>query len=468
MINYNVKQEKGGITIFVLLTCLFFTFILSGIYISNLNKLQVQERQIQNIQNNYARDMENIDTYITEKKKAGLQTNTTGATRVKIEEGKYVVVPAGATISKIPGEYESIDNGVVMYITGDNQITDWNADINANNILDVQENYDQFVWIPVQDPVLDLSTIELTDEQIKTSIQEKIEKQEYPMAIKNSTGNYIGILYDFNEEIDEQGKKIVKVSVSETDWLPLNTTASREPSISINYDKADYIKQITGITGATYSDSQEFNMELQTYYDEMIEKIIINGGFWVGRYETGGMKNDTTITYDGIENQVKVTVRKGQEPREICNVSWWRMYGQQQIYASKNLTSSSETISSMIWGSQWDQIMIWMRNEVNTLQNSNYIVNSIGLANYGTIAGVNDGASNVEQAMATGCHKVKNIYDLAGNVSEWTLECYSTDNRIARGGYYATTNTLYTNAKCREQISLDESYEYIGTRLSIY
>ena len=55
---YNKKSEKGAITLFVLLACLFFVFILSGIYISNLNKLQVQEQQVKQIQENYARELE--------------------------------------------------------------------------------------------------------------------------------------------------------------------------------------------------------------------------------------------------------------------------------------------------------------------------------------------------------------------------------------------------------------------------
>ena len=58
---YNKKEEKGAITLFVLLACLFFVFILSGVYISNLNKMQVQEQEIKQIQDNYARELNRID-----------------------------------------------------------------------------------------------------------------------------------------------------------------------------------------------------------------------------------------------------------------------------------------------------------------------------------------------------------------------------------------------------------------------
>ena len=49
-INKMMKNEKGAITLFVLMACLFFVFILSTTYISNMNKLQIQE--------NYAKEIE--------------------------------------------------------------------------------------------------------------------------------------------------------------------------------------------------------------------------------------------------------------------------------------------------------------------------------------------------------------------------------------------------------------------------
>ena len=35
----NRKNERGAITLFVLLACLFFVFILTGVYVYNLNKM---------------------------------------------------------------------------------------------------------------------------------------------------------------------------------------------------------------------------------------------------------------------------------------------------------------------------------------------------------------------------------------------------------------------------------------------
>lgn len=54
---YMKKSEHGSITLFVLLACLFFIFVLIGIYTENLNKLQSQEKNIKQIQENYAKEV---------------------------------------------------------------------------------------------------------------------------------------------------------------------------------------------------------------------------------------------------------------------------------------------------------------------------------------------------------------------------------------------------------------------------
>ena len=57
----NKKREKGAITLFVLLACLFFVFILTGVYLSNLNRMQVQEQEVQQIHDNYAKDIDRVE-----------------------------------------------------------------------------------------------------------------------------------------------------------------------------------------------------------------------------------------------------------------------------------------------------------------------------------------------------------------------------------------------------------------------
>lgn len=59
--NNYINKERGAITLYVLLACLFFVFILSGIYITSINKLQTQEQNVKQIQENYSREIERKD-----------------------------------------------------------------------------------------------------------------------------------------------------------------------------------------------------------------------------------------------------------------------------------------------------------------------------------------------------------------------------------------------------------------------
>ena len=329
--------------------------------------------------------------------------------------GKPVTIPGGATVSGIEGEYESVDDGFVIYITNGNTITDW------SNTETIQQTYDQFVWVPVENAILDLSgnsTALESDDSIKEAVQSEIEAGRYPMAIKKDETNYIGVLYDFEEETDTEGNKYVIVTPNSS-WKPISTTSEyREPAYLSNSSYAD---------GSSNNNVGITETSLQEEFNTMVTKVTENKGFWVGRYETSNMVNDNA---QDATNQI--TVIKGTTTG-INNVNWYRMYAQQKSYSNLALTNSTSTTSSMIWGSQWDQIMIWMKEVKNTVNTDNgeyYVTNAVGMGNYG-VADVDDYPDKTNPA-ETGCYDVKNIYDLAGNIYDWTLEAYSTSDRVLR------------------------------------
>ena len=322
-----------------------------------------------------------------------------------------VVIPGGATISKIPGEYGDdeegnidVDNGLVIYITNDEEITDedW------QDAETMQKTYDQFVWVPVKEALaVDMNGNSTID---KTDIDLMVEAGRYPMAIKTSDEpeTYKGLLYDFEEEGGA-------VKVTARDYT--TTSDNREPAFLTDTSFAD---------GSSYNNVGITESSLQAEYNGMIKVVEEAGGFWVGRYETSKMSTDIakdTSTTDFIQ------VIKGTT-EGINNVNWYRMYAQQKNY-EKHL-SKSNVKSSMIWGSQWDQIMIWMKEKENTTKGGFYVTNSVGMGNYGNISGVDDGYDDTNNPSATGCFDVKNIYDLAGNVYDWTLEANDTNDRVVR------------------------------------
>ena len=335
-----------------------------------------------------------------------------------------ITVPGGATISGIEGEYENPEKGIVIYIIpeGEPEITDWEADSDENGIIDVHEKYDQFVWIPVPNPVA-------TSE---TELATMINEGKYPIAVAingtDSKGlqNYRGTIYSFSLSDDA-----TKVNIK------LQTTYYKEPAYLNDSSFADASsKNDIGITESL----------LQEEFNKMVDRVKNKKGFWVGRYETSNMSSEKTK-----DSTQQIKVIKGTTTG-INRVSWYRMYAQQKNYSKLGLESSTISTSSMIWGSQWDQIMIWMKDVRNEAQNSFYVVNSVGMGNYGDISGIDDGASSKYSPARTGYnekHKVKNIYDLAGNAYDWSIEALISDyatSRVLRGGYFNESESSMTRA----------------------
>ena len=83
----------------------------------------------------------------------------------------------------------------------------------------------------------------------------------------------------------------------------------------------------------------------------------------------------------------------------------------------------------MIWGSQYDAMLNWIKSGTDK-----YKITNTSLGNHSgniTTTG-NDTYSN---------DSINNIRDLGGNLYEWTLEAYDTDNRVFRGGYFNYTSS---------------------------
>ena len=127
----------------------------------------------------YEIKIEEQEVSIAKEKTEGIEGGNGGTDKKVIIGGKEVSIPAGATVSKIPGEYEDVDKGIVIYIINDDK-----ADWTKKEYM--QKTYDQFVWVPVENAVLDLSSTYagLDDAGIRGKVQEQINTGKYPMAIK--------------------------------------------------------------------------------------------------------------------------------------------------------------------------------------------------------------------------------------------------------------------------------------------
>ena len=125
------------------------------------------------------------------------------------------------------------------------------------------------------------------------------------------------------------------------------------------------------------------------------------------------------------------------------------------------LTNETGATSTLIYGTQWDAAMTFLSDVTNpNASNKTYIQDSTGMGNYKK----EDGTSELK---TTGQYAVRNIYDLAGNVWEWTMEKYSSSHRVLRGGAYGDSGSYYPASR-RGLDGPGGSYDYYSARVALY
>lgn len=100
--------------------------------------------------------------------------------------------------------------------------------------------------------------------------------------------------------------------------------------------------------------------------------------------------------------------------------------------------------STLIYGVQWDAIMNFIDSNYITnttigspkCEPSSAIRNSTAKGNYNEYENLNDWKGKISNCGSSDLYRLKNIYDFAGNVNEWTMEAYLPIRRVYRGGDY--------------------------------
>ena len=249
----------------------------------------------------------------------------------------------------------------------------------------------------------------------------------------NGNTNYRGVLYDWNT--DTTGNTQYEWSADSTSYYiePANLSSSTEG------DEANSSK-IEGWSSTLY----------QEEYNKMIKSVSQYGGFYVGRYEMS-LNSET-------KNAESKYVATSANASDTDTNQWYGLYNRAKTYAPEN--ASQKVVSSMIWGSQYDAMLKWMKgNKINATSSSPTDL-SIGTTSKNTTR-VTGGANNGQTVSKD---KLSNIYDLLGNIREWTQEAISTAYRISRGGYYSGS---YAPSSRTDNYPASTFSSY-GSRLTLY
>ena len=184
---------------------------------------------------------------------------------------------------------------------------------------------------------------------------------------------------------------------------------------------------------------------------EMYKSIKKYKGFYVGRYETG-IEGDTARTLETASDINETPVIK--KNKKIYNYITWGNSMTDETGGAVQKARSMYENSTLCYGVQWDAILRWLKS-FSTI--SEGITNSTSIGNY-------DADGNIATTGYDEAYQLKNIYDLAGNVAEWTMESYGTDKRVLRGGKSGTTDNM-TNRETALPNSINGLY---GFRVTLY
>ncbi len=301
------------------------------------------------------------------------------------------------------------------------------------------------------------------------------------------------------------------------------TTADQKPTSSTDYDKIEYCLHkytdyyrrdkngtLTSFKDTYYSDATTglTSAQYTELKQKMLKSVYENGGFWIGRYEAG---IETNRTASGTPTVAPLS-KKGTVENPVYPYTYITCK-QAQTLASKLSTGKNYT-SSLMFGVQWDLVMkhievkeVAKGTALATIQNAlrsdstswgnyynaSFVINrgkyakkgalssawynyNTALANCVTYAnGISTkvASSNINSILLTtgasdACKKM-NIYDLAGNVDEWTLEYTAGTNYPCahRSGPYLNYGSNIP-ASYRNNYRTTDSYGSLGFRVSLF
>lgn len=283
------------------------------------------------------------------------------------------------------------------------------------------------------------------------------------------------------EQIISKGLVIKDKSGNEFVWVPVEYTATGKDTNNNELDdgfESSFKSRRGGYFSEPYANGYK---EEKDDYMKMMKSVQKYRGFYIGRYETGTRlprTNKTTTTSDIVVKRDAypyIYTDWGKSMNDV--ISDTKSNGKGAAYISQTLypdiskytemTNDTGVISTLCYGAQLDATKDFIRKDgIHSLTNSaswgNYRDNAwtidrknakyanakeVAIGKWTKVEKTKTKTNSESYILTTGASdsfKAQNIFDLAGNVWELTMEAYSDDSRAYYGGaFWISGNYTY-------------------------
>lgn len=202
-------------------------------------------------------------------------------------------------------------------------------------------------------------------------------------------------------------------------------------------------------------------------YNNLRRSVNKYKGFYIGRYEAG----DATTTTERVSssNTINAEVVSQKDKFVFKYIKWGTTRTSVNTLdtavakARTMYQSNPDIVSHLTYSVEWDATLTWLHTkaEIDVIDARSWGNYTDSTGNAATGAGVNR-KSGYNEAW-----KANNIYDLAGNYSEWVMEAGTNGSPVNRGGRYSYNGNT-SGANRRGTAVVYGLFPAIAFRVSLY
>ena len=255
-------------------------------------------------------------------------------------------------------------------------------------------------------------------------------------------------------------------------WIPVENIADyKRTAYAENFDTGT----IDSSTNSTKINVDSSSSSSRYYYTEAMPSdeetsVEKNKGYYIGRYEAGDKESTEAKTLRSSEASTSntITIKAKQAPYNYVTRTQAKVlaegFGAKQNY--KNV--KTKLVSSYAWDTAIAFIQKTVSDYGNSSPQGNYHNTTFDYTDITTGASQTKARWSITLIPTGQTTGVCNIYDMGGNVWEWTTEsCTSTNYPYAnRGGCYTIT-TADSSAGDRSG-NMDSAYGTVGFRATLF